>query len=262
MRASRLPRRSILVAALAAAAVSALVGGTWAAFTSTTSNAGNSFSANATFPPVFVRHVGSSSCAGASSAVTVPTGGIPVGRTLVVQLVVRGTNYANPVGISDTRGNSWQIDHDVSRTGDELRIVVFSGYVATALQAGDTVTVTHGNGAAEGIALDEIRRVVEAPRVDAANGTNGSSNNPVVPVTTTAGDRIVYGGVGLRGNEAVSTEGVGFTLAHDVLHSCGGASRARSHAAYRLVTSAASYSYNPFLNNSAVWVAAAAAYKG
>jgi predicted ribosomally synthesized peptide with SipW-like signal peptide len=264
MTARRLTRlRLVLVVLLAVGAVGGLVGGTLAAFTATTSNPGNSFSANATFPPVFVRHVGSSSCGGASSAVTVPADGIPVGRTLVVQLVLRGTNYANAVAISDTRGNAWQTDRDVSRAADSLRTVVFSSYVATALQAADTITVTHGNATAEGIAVDELRRIPQAGRTDATNGTNGASTTPTVALTTTAGDRMVYSGFGTAGNQSVSLEDTNFTQAHDVLHNCGGgAARARNHAAYRLVTTAASYSYSPTISGSVGWVAASAAYKG
>jgi predicted ribosomally synthesized peptide with SipW-like signal peptide len=260
----RLPSlRLVLVLLLAAGALGGVVGGTVAAFTATTSNPGNSFSANATFPPEFVRHVGSSSCAGASSAVTVPTGGIPAGRTLVVQLVLRGTNYANAVAISDTRGNAWQTDRDVSRAADSVRTVVFSSYVATTLQAGDTITVTHGNATAEGIAVDELRRVPQASPTDATNGANGASATPTVAVTTTAGDRMVYGAFGTAGNQSVTLEDANFTQAHDVLHNCGGgAARARNHAAYRLVTTAASYSYAPTISGSVGWVAAGVAYKG
>ena len=264
MRARTRPgMRFWLLAVASTALVAGLVGGTYAAFTATTANPGNTFSANATFPPAWVRHVGSASCGGASSVVTVPAGGIPVGRTLIVQLVLRGNNYANAVAASDARGNAYSVSQDSTRAGSSLRSVVFSAYVATALQAGDSITVTHGNASAEGIAVDEVRRVPSAGGIDVRNGSNGSSNRPTVGVTTTAGDRLVYGTFGLAGTQSVTTEAAGFSLGHDVIHNCGGATaRARSHAAYRIVATNAAYTYDPQLNGSVAWVAAAVAYKG
>jgi len=257
--------RCVVGAALVVAAIGRVGGVTSAAFTSSTSNPSNSFSAKATFPPVFVRNVGTASCGTTSNAVTVPAGGIPVGRTLVVQLVLRGGSYANAVSATDSRGNTYRTDLDVTNVGQTLRTVVFSAYVATALLAGDTITASHGSSSSSGIGVDEVRRVPSSSHLNRSGTATGSSASPsaTLSAATTVGDVLLYGAVGAVGINTVSTEAASYTLAHDVTQNCGGATnRARNHAAYRIVAATGTYTYNPTLSGSTGWASVLGAYSG
>jgi predicted ribosomally synthesized peptide with SipW-like signal peptide len=94
---------TVLALALATGLV---VGATWSAFTDQTSNGGNTFTAAASsFGPEFVKQLGTGTCDGNSSSVTVPAGGAAADNTVVVGIVLRG-NVNGTATASDSRGNT------------------------------------------------------------------------------------------------------------------------------------------------------------
>src|SRR5206468_2723398 len=92
-----------------------------------------------------VRNVGSASsgATGTAMAVTVPTGGIPAGHTLIVTATL--DPQAGTVSCSDSKGNTYRTDVDVARGSgtDGVRTVVCSAAIRTALVAGNTVVMSH-----------------------------------------------------------------------------------------------------------------------
>ncbi len=114
------------------------VGVTFAAFSDTTSNSGNSFNSATTFL-AFIKNVGTAECGGTSDTVTVPASGVAAANTLIVRTNFRergGLGFATSV--SDSAGNTYQ--RDLNDTQAPVRGEVWSAYVATALAPGDTIT--------------------------------------------------------------------------------------------------------------------------
>ena len=197
-----------------------------------------------------MRQLGTSSCGGASSSVSVPAGGVPAGNTVVVVLVLRDTTPSGPVGVTDSRGNTYTADVDF--TNSNIRKVIFSGRAATALQAGDTVTATHPDVDAEAVAVLEFSGIKE-PRLDTSAANGGLSATPAVTATTTHPDDLLVGAAGNVGNRTY-TEATAWTTVADVSTNCGGGTgRLTLHAAYRIVSGAAAWTYSPSLSANDRW---------
>jgi hypothetical protein len=253
-------RRSTALAVLGLIWLVAATGGyTVSAFSGQTASAGNTFTAAPSFAPAFVKQLGTATCGGAASSITVPGGGVAAGNTVVVVVVLRGAATAGPVTVTDTRGNAYVVDVDF--TNSNIRKVILSGRAATALQAGDALTVTHPDDDAEAVAALEFSGIRE-PRLDTAAADGGLSAAPLVTATTGNDNDLLVGAVGNVGNRSY-TEATAWTTVADVPTNCGGGTgRLTLHAAYRLVSSVGSWAYNPTLNANDRWAAGIAAYRG
>ena len=253
-------RRTTAVVLALMWSVSATGGYTVSAFSEQTSSSGNTFTAAPSFgPPAFVKPLGTATCGGATSTVSVPAGGVAPGNTVVVVLVLRGNAVAGPVGVTDSRGNTYTADVDF--TNATIRKVILSGRVTTALGAGDTVTVTHPDDDAEAVAVLEFSGIKE-PRLDTSAADGGLSATPAVTATTTHPEDLLVGAAGNVGNRTY-TEATAWTTVADISTACGGGTgRLTLHAAYRLVSGAAAWTYNPSLSANDRWAAGMVAYKG
>ncbi len=128
--------------------------------------------------PAFVKLVGQTAN-GASSAtivVTVAAGGVPVGNTVIITLNANGNGTVNSV--ADTQGNTWSIDRQsTSTTGGQL----VSSKITTALQAGDTITVTGSASIAGRIAIAaEFSGVAGVDVQDSATGTGTTATGSTI----------------------------------------------------------------------------------
>jgi hypothetical protein len=220
-----------------------------------------SFSTAATFPGsiAFVKVVGSASCGGASSVVTVPPGGVAAGNTLVLTVVVRG-NSTGAVSVSDTRGNTYTLDVTSTRP-NQGRTFLFSAHMATALVGGNTITVGHPNDSAEGVVVSEFSGIASSGRVNATAATNGNSAAPSAALATTGGPRLIVGAVGSHNHET-ETEPSGWATLQHLAQTCGtGNDRADNHSAYRIEPAAGTFTYNPTLSGSRQWYEAMVAYR-
>ena len=220
-----------------------------------------SFATAAAFsaPISFVKVVGSSSCGGPGSVVTVPAAGVAAGHTLVLSVVIRG-NSSGAVAASDTRGNTYTVDATSVRPG-QGRTLILSAYVGTALQSGDSITVTHPNDNAEGAVVAEFAGIAASGRVDVTATTNGNSATPSATVVTTGGRRLVVGAVG-NPTLGTVTEAGGWSTIQHLAQNCGtGSAQADQHSAYRIEATSGSFAYGPTLASSQHWYEAVVAYK-
>ncbi len=244
---------------VAGAAGGALVAPTLAAFSSMTSNPGNSFEAAVTFPtPQWVKEIGTSSCGGTSSVITVPAGGVAAGNTVIVRLVVR-SSALGVVSASDSKGSTYSNDLDF--TGTTMRVVVFSASIDTALVPGNTITVSHPTGESTGAVASEFSGVAASNRVDTSGIGTADSTNPAASVTTVHPRDLLVGVVGNRNNRAYM-EAADWTLLTHLAMACGGApGNADNHSAWRIASSPGLYSYAPTFSPGDRWAAAVVAYK-
>jgi hypothetical protein len=178
---------------------------------------------------------------------TVPTGGgVAAGHRLVAAAAI-GT-YRGAVTCSDSRGNAYSIDGRASANN----LFVCSAYTTTALQPGDTITLTYPSysGMSQATAFDFVGIAPVTPGNGAAIGASTSTTvvsvNPAL-ATSNAND-LLFGAVGSNGTFA---GGYGFT---------GLQPNAGLGAAYRIVTSTGSFA--PFgAVGSGAWRSVLVAYR-
>ncbi len=210
----------------------------------------------------FVKNVGSVACGTTTNVITVPAGGVAAGNTLISRVTMRaGTVGTGTISIVDSKGNSYTVDKNA--VNGNVRMVVLSANVTTALVAGDTITVTYPsvNPSATGFVVTEFSGIPATNRVDVTASATGTSTTPSVSATTINSTALVYGALVVLNNPTV-TEASGWTLDTNLSTSCGGAQgNSINHGAYKIVSVAGSYTYNPTLGGSLAWVDEIVAYK-
>lgn len=210
--------------------------------------------------------IGSATCGGASSVITVPSPGVIAGRVVVVRVVLREPVSNTAVSVADTRGNTWTKDYDTDPdpgavTG-RIRIVYLSSYLTTPLQTGDTITVTHPDSKVETVVATEISGVAQNNRVGATNSALGNNAAPTLDLTTATSRTMIFATMGGDQNKTVSGQTAGWTAATawaTGANLCG--NTFTSDAARRIVSSAGTYTYGATLSGSANWKEAMIAYK-
>lgn len=124
--------------------------------------------------------------AASTHTATVPAGGIAAGHTLIIRVYTNlGTNTMDALSGSDTRGNTYQTDATRATAASGSTLFVLSARVTTALQAGDTITLSTtltGSPALAvlaGIVSDvtgvaNASRVVGSPQLGSSSTATGS----------------------------------------------------------------------------------------
>lgn len=212
----------------------------------------------------FIQGIGTVSAvtSGTTLTISVPTGGIPAGHTLIVRTC--GDYTSTGASVTDSRGNTYTRDRSSGDSGTTMRASIFSCAVTTALQSGDTITITWPSAVnVRAAAVDEFARVLSPIAVDVQNGASGTSTSPSVTAVTTNGDDLMVSLVAVAGP---STEG----YTDDTIHLWSGLSRIGTttastnrtlNGAYRAVAAAGTYQYQPTLENSQIWIDLVVAYK-
>jgi signal peptidase I len=208
--------------------------------------------------PKFVKAIGVATCGTTSEVITVPAGGVAEGHTVVVRLTLHGAS-AGAVAATDSRGNTYSVDADAG-AGD--RVVILSGYVDTALQAGDTITVTHpsgGGGLAASAAAAEYSGIAQSGRFDASGSGAGSSTAPSASIVSTVAPRtLVYAAATVNGT-VTYTDPPGWTPHAAQSVACG--SNVMARGGYQKMYDAGPNVYTAALSGSKGWTVAMVAYK-
>jgi hypothetical protein len=100
--------------------------------------------------PQFVQTVATRSVVdtGNTLALTVPAAGVSAGDTVIV-VGAKGKDQEAVASVADSRGNVYTVDRTVhGAAGSGISMSIASGYIATALQPGDTITITYEGTAA------------------------------------------------------------------------------------------------------------------
>src|SRR4051794_35137932 len=240
------------------------VGATFAAFTDTTSTP-STFSSSPTFLE-FVQDVGSAKCGGTSDSVTVPAGGVAAGNTLIVRVGLYDRNPMGSPSVTDSQGNSYQMDvNQTSTNSHTFREVVFSAYVATALAAGDTITVSHPTVDSPSMAVTEFRGIEQVASVDQTGSNAGIGGSPTASLTTNQNYDLVIGSAVSEDNSTVSQPGGGWNALPSVFPDCGVPqphTQSSLYGAYRIEASTGTFTYDPTVSGFPEWVDVLVAYKG
>ena len=222
-----------------------------------------------TAPPVVVPPPGPAAYAGALGSatssdpgrtltVTVPAS-IPAGQTAVAYLT--GDYTAAAPTILDDRGNTWRLLRS-SPYATQARTGIYLCVVETALQAGDTITMTWSTIITHrAVLLDRYTGVLTPLVVDYADSRAGSSPSPSITSRATQADTLVLACAGITGPASDSyLPALGFTQTGRV-----GTSDAETASDDRTIIggyvsapTAATRTYAPALGVARGWVAVTA----
>jgi len=164
--------------------------------------------------------------------------------------------------ITDTRGNAYTVDATVNHTGTSLNSYIGSGYVSTALQAGDKITVTFSTSlySTRMVSAADFSGIASTNRVDTGIGTIGSSASPATAsLTTTQPGELLAAGFGAA-NNAVFTPTFPFTALTPTGTALGSVAR-NIYSSWWIAPNAGSYKTGGTLSAAAQWTTALVAYK-
>jgi len=215
---------------------------------------------------VLIRNVGtlSSKASGNTLVFSVAGEPIPVGHTLIIRVVHDHT--AGGPTMTDSRGNTYTRDRTAANGGLTLRASIFSCRITTALQVGDSITLTlSASVTARAASVDQFANILHPISIDVQNGLGGTSAAPSLPVTTTNANDLVVGMVGVEGD-------VNDSYTEDTFHQWTSLSRGGTtggtfdsnvtiDGAYRAAGAAGTYTYAPTLGTSSNWIAFLIAYR-
>ena len=222
----------------------------------------NERSATPTGPPPpgniqFIKTVGTvsqSKSGNSTMTINVASAGVAAGNWLIVA-VTAGT-FGGAVGCSDSKGNAYTIDADITSVGRQF---VCSGRASNALTSTDTITVTYPgfSGVTTAIA-SEFAGVTAVDQQSSANGNNTSPNSG--PVTTTSATELLFTAIS-HGNTPTLTLGCGFLASGNATIGSGGGQKT-TDAGYQVTSATGTFSACGTLSPSAVqWQAAIVTYR-
>jgi len=201
----------------------------------------------------------SSQVSGTVLTITVPTGGIAAGQTLIIR---SATDYmSNGPTITDTRGNTYTSLRSAAG-GTAMRASIHASTLGTALQAGDVITVTTATAAANrAAAVDQFAGLVEPLTVDVANGATGTTAAPDANCVSTNPRDLV---VSLVASVASLTDPFTDDATWSLLGRAGTTGTAPCislSGGIKSPTSTGTWHYKPTLSTAAQWVALSVALK-
>lgn len=175
-----------------------------------------------------------------SGATTTPVVAVPTttaGNALVL-VIVNGTGATNPVSaVNDNGGNTWTLGAAGFQSGSNTRIEIWYSLNTAPTTS---VTVTKGSTAVCAIGITEWSGVALTGALDQAAGAGSATatSHTAGPVTTTSADELLIGGISFTGSATTTLNAAGFTSLTDLSNT------QRGRVAYRVVSSAGTYSIN------------------
>ncbi len=160
-----------------------------------------------------IRLVGSSSCTGPTTVITVPAAGLAVGSVAIVQSFRK--NDSGSVSVTDSRGNSYGLVASAIESGSGVALL--QAPITTALVAGDTITVTEPSTKPSTVIVSELRSASSTPF---ASVTGGVASNSISMGFTYGTPGVVYCGGGTVGG--IVQLDPGWTQIRVLQDNCGG----------------------------------------
>lgn len=218
----------------------------------------------------FTATSGTTSTSSGTLTLTVPRA-VAVGKKII--LATDRADQAYPTGltsITDTRGNTWVLADAISLRANIIQVSLSHCDVTTALQVGDTITVTWATvAAAKKNIIAHVCSGLSSGAAQATTGTsvtagvssgpNGSSNAPTASVTTTSAACLVVGAFGAGSGAGTLSPGSGYTGGGSVITTSGSNDRGL-WTEYRTTTTSGAKTVNGTFGSSATWAEAAVAF--
>ena len=191
--------------------------------------------------------------ASTSVNVSVPSGGVSAGYTIIVTFTM--SSVTGTVSVSDTKGNTYTSDADVNYSTYE-RTLVFSAPVTNALISGNTITVTYPSATRSAVSVYYVNDSI-LPK-DQSSTTTGNNSSPSSGNTanTTQDYELLIGAVGYN-NNSTFTAGSGFAA----LTKSSSSSSLTIQPEYQIVTLHGAYAASGSISTSGRWATAIVTYK-
>ena len=187
-----------------------------------------------------------------SVSVTVGGSGVPAGNSVILSFGME--EAAGAISASDSKGNVYSLDREISNLGD-VRGAILSAHDIEALSPGDTITVTHPDANARGFGAFAFSGIDPATPRDGTGAGQGSSWTPTSSGAAAGqANELVFGSITAGTNSF--TRGPGFTSLPQV-----GGPDGSINSEYRIVSAPGSYVANGTLGTSTEWTALAANYR-
>lgn len=207
---------------------------------------------------------------GVSSLAITLTDGVPVGATVLIGCVWESAAASVPTvsSVTDSSGNSYSTTPDVSAGGplnSTVAAAVLRGVVTSALDPGDTITVTISGGTRSRWCLqaDAFDDLTSSP-LDETATTGNSSPSGATPATGTTGEtaqpyELLYAVFGFGGGRTVDDIPDGWT-GDSKLESAAGSGNRAMQVIHRYVSVVDEYEATITLSSSSTYAAAMATY--
>jgi hypothetical protein len=211
-----------------------------------------------------VKQLGTSSATGTGGAISlsVPSGGVAPGDTIVVWAAISGSG-TTVSSITDSRGNSYTVDSTINSPSGGVNTFIGSGYATAPLAAGDKITITFSASyySLRLAAASEFSGIPATGRLDQKAGATGSGTAPASgsAATTAQAVELVVGGFGSN-SLATFTPAAGFSRLASVGATLSSVNLS-IYAAYELVQTRGQYQAAGTLSASSRWNAAVATYR-
>lgn len=205
---------------------------------------------------------------GSSIGVTL-TAPVTVGNTVLMAIAMDPSSTT--VTVSDTAGNTYSKDADVSNNGGSstsgVRTLIFSAPVTSALASGNVITVTFGaNVTAKAVSAFSISGLITQSsardQVATNTGNNKNLNSGNTPTATTQTHELLFNVIGDEDRTVDFTAGSNLTALTPASTSGGSpTSSITVLPQFRIVTTKGTYSTAGTTDNSARWASALVTYK-
>jgi PKD repeat protein len=211
--------------------------------------------------------VGTSAQSSATFSLAVPTGVSTVaGQHLVVAYLYSGSSFESVTSVTDSRGNSYQVDARQPNAGSAgLQIVVASAKIVAALSPGDTITVQQNNATTyHDMQVYEFDNFDPTTWVDKkATGNSSTASTSVTTAataTTSQANETLFAAVGFGDNSGTLTSASGWTQSDTTVAGVAPKQKSLTVAAQD-VTATGSYSYSGQLSTAIQSVSALVTYR-
>ena len=205
----------------------------------------------------FVRRLGSATNASAGTTLTITlTEAVPIGDMVFVTCGydTSGTSAT----VADSRSNTYTRDRAAGSTGSITRLNAFSAPITTALQIGDTITITTPSVTNRVATADQFTLMATAPLLDQGTGIsgNGTAVGNTLVANATAHEVVI--------SVTIANGPTSDTFTEDPLYETigrVGTSNLTSTVSYRYETTIVTQDYDSVLGTSRNWLEFLFAYK-
>lgn len=196
-----------------------------------------------------------------SISLTVPSGGVPAGDTLIVTVEYE-TGTGSISSVSDSSSNTYTVDATgrFNGSGNKTAISICSAYMTTALSSGDTITINFAASYNHKAAwVTEFSGLASSSFVDQTANNNGTNANTVdsgTTATTTQADELLFAsfGVATTGSQTLVPESS--PISYTAL-----SSKVYGGSEYAIVSSTGTYNATGDFNSANHWAGAIVTYK-
>jgi len=183
----------------------------------------------------------------------VPAGGVAQGDSVILCFAMNSA--VGDIDVADSRGNTYLVAEDFAGVALRAAIIHSHGGLATALQEGDLITITHPEVETSVVTAVAAAGPVNEDRSASAGGIGTTPSSGDTSETRAAGELLI-GAIGYVGSPGETfTPGAGFTEITGVT-----AGSVTLWAEYREVLAIGEYAADGSLGNSQTWAALVTAY--